>query len=216
MCAMTNKEVREAIAGDIHLFKKLFGYSAYELAINNGFIGTEEEWLESLKGRDGEKGDKGDPGNIEMFGEFDALDHRIVNVADPVEDWDAVNYKCVKAEDISEGFIDHIYDGIYIDNIYACKQGKLITGNILCHVDSATFSGGDLMFRVKSEYVPATLVLTLVCWGDIFSLEEIHLENITHGVITSSAVAFIPEGVFMVSGNSDGVQYMINFTYISK
>ena len=33
------------------------GKSAYEIAVDNGFIGTETEWLESLKG------DKGDPGN---------------------------------------------------------------------------------------------------------------------------------------------------------
>lgn len=29
------------------------GYSAYEVAVRNGYEGTEEEWLESLKGRDG-------------------------------------------------------------------------------------------------------------------------------------------------------------------
>lgn len=28
----------------------LRGYSAYQVAVLNGFIGTEEEWLESLKG----------------------------------------------------------------------------------------------------------------------------------------------------------------------
>ena len=32
------------------------GDSAYQLAVNNGFIGTEEEWLASLKGEPGEKG----------------------------------------------------------------------------------------------------------------------------------------------------------------
>lgn len=35
------------------------GLSAYQLAVLNGFVGTEEEWLASLKG---DKGDKGDPG----------------------------------------------------------------------------------------------------------------------------------------------------------
>ena len=29
------------------------GYSAYEIAVKNGFEGTEEEWLESLKGAPG-------------------------------------------------------------------------------------------------------------------------------------------------------------------
>ena len=32
------------------------GYSAYEVAVQNGFVGTEEEWLESLKGEQGEPG----------------------------------------------------------------------------------------------------------------------------------------------------------------
>lgn len=35
------------------------GKSAYEIAVDNGFEGTEQEWLNSLKG---EKGDKGNPG----------------------------------------------------------------------------------------------------------------------------------------------------------
>lgn len=41
------------------------GKSAYELAVENGFEGTEEEWLESLKGesgKNGESGEKGDTG----------------------------------------------------------------------------------------------------------------------------------------------------------
>jgi hypothetical protein len=28
--------------------------SAYDIAVRNGFVGTEQEWLESLKGKDGE------------------------------------------------------------------------------------------------------------------------------------------------------------------
>lgn len=39
------------------------GKSAYEVAVEAGFIGTEEEWLASLKGEKGDKGDKGDPGS---------------------------------------------------------------------------------------------------------------------------------------------------------
>ena len=32
------------------------GKSAYEIAVDNGFVGTEDEWLESLKGNDGQDG----------------------------------------------------------------------------------------------------------------------------------------------------------------
>lgn len=38
------------------------GLSAYEIAKNGGFIGTEEDWLKSLKGADGAKGEQGAQG----------------------------------------------------------------------------------------------------------------------------------------------------------
>lgn len=48
------------------------GKSAYEIAIDNGFIGTEQEWIESLKGDDGAKGEKGDKGERGEKGETGA------------------------------------------------------------------------------------------------------------------------------------------------
>ena len=47
------------------------GESAYQVAIQNGFTGTEQEWLDSLKGDKGDKGDKGEagtPADITKFG----------------------------------------------------------------------------------------------------------------------------------------------------
>ena len=41
------------------------GKSAYEVAVDNGFIGTEQEWLESLKGKDGKDGVNGTSGTGE-------------------------------------------------------------------------------------------------------------------------------------------------------
>lgn len=38
------------------------GLSAYQVAVNNGFQGTEAEWLASLKGAKGDTGEKGDDG----------------------------------------------------------------------------------------------------------------------------------------------------------
>lgn len=48
-----NRSLRGKIAG----FDTIHGMSAYEVAIVNGFRGTEAEWLASLKGEKGEKGD---------------------------------------------------------------------------------------------------------------------------------------------------------------
>lgn len=44
------------------------GLSAYDIAKNSGFIGTEEDWLESLKGERGEKGQNGADGKTPVKG----------------------------------------------------------------------------------------------------------------------------------------------------
>ena len=38
------------------------GKSAYQIALDNGFVGTEQEWLDSLVGPQGPKGDTGSTG----------------------------------------------------------------------------------------------------------------------------------------------------------
>lgn len=41
---------------------RVVGYSAYEIAVQNGFVGTEAEWLASLQGEDGATGPQGPQG----------------------------------------------------------------------------------------------------------------------------------------------------------
>lgn len=61
--------------GEINRFYELRGYSAYEVAVANGFDGTKEEWLASLKGEKGDvgpqgiQGEKGDAGPQGIQGE---------------------------------------------------------------------------------------------------------------------------------------------------
>lgn len=45
------------------------GKSAYDVAVDNGFQGSEEEWLASLKGEPGDQGDPGKPGKSPVKGE---------------------------------------------------------------------------------------------------------------------------------------------------
>lgn len=45
------------------------GKSAYEVALQNGFTGTEADWLTSLKGQKGDTGAKGEPGEKGEAGE---------------------------------------------------------------------------------------------------------------------------------------------------
>lgn len=45
---------------------RVVGYSAYEIAVQNGFVGTEAEWLASLKGNNGADGQDGSSATIQV------------------------------------------------------------------------------------------------------------------------------------------------------
>ena len=69
--ALSKKYTAETVEGA----GAIKGKSAYQIAVDNGFIGTEQQWLDSLQGEpgpqgpegpqgpQGEKGEKGDPGS---------------------------------------------------------------------------------------------------------------------------------------------------------
>lgn len=57
-----NAESGYILRGKLSNLDKINGLSAYEVAVVNGFSGTEEEWLESLKGKDGKDGVVGKDG----------------------------------------------------------------------------------------------------------------------------------------------------------
>ena len=42
--------------GEVQVISGKDGLSAYEIAVKNGFEGSEQEWLDSLKGKDGKDG----------------------------------------------------------------------------------------------------------------------------------------------------------------
>ena len=57
------EEQLESLIRDIELSAGL-GKSAYEVAVDNGFKGTEKEWLDSLVGPQGPQGEKGEQGEV--------------------------------------------------------------------------------------------------------------------------------------------------------
>ena len=63
------------------------GKSAYEIAVEHGYVGTEEQWIASLKGIKGDKGDKGDPGNdwVPTEQELDDIAQRALNLLPDAE-----------------------------------------------------------------------------------------------------------------------------------
>ena len=59
--ALSKKYTKETVMG-AGAIKGKDGKSAYQIAVDKGFVGTEEEWLASLQGEPGEPGPQGEPG----------------------------------------------------------------------------------------------------------------------------------------------------------
>ena len=59
-------ELAEIVEANTEAMNRIDGFedgeSAYQIAVDHGFVGTEEEWLASLKGAKGDKGDTGADG----------------------------------------------------------------------------------------------------------------------------------------------------------
>lgn len=71
---VVNEEVTVSIDFEEKIIERITdkgpaGDSAYQVAVENGFVGTEAEWLESLKGEKGDKGDVGEQGVQGIKGE---------------------------------------------------------------------------------------------------------------------------------------------------
>lgn len=90
------------------------GKSAYQTALNNGFIGTESEWLESLKGEKGDKGEQGMQGIQGVAGK-DGINSTITENTDNTDDVYKLDIKTATDEfttpnlkaDISKNISEH-------------------------------------------------------------------------------------------------------------
>lgn len=61
-----NAESSHILRGKLSGLKAIHGYSAYEVAVAEGFVGTKKEWLESLRGDEGPQGPQGEPGFVQF------------------------------------------------------------------------------------------------------------------------------------------------------
>nr|DAQ36586.1 MAG TPA: hypothetical protein [Caudoviricetes sp.] len=63
------------------------GKSAYEVAVEQGFVGTVDEWLESLKGRDGQNSSSSEPVSMNFSTVYQMMKNRAMKVdSDGIED----------------------------------------------------------------------------------------------------------------------------------
>lgn len=102
------------------------GYSAYEIAVRNGFEGTEEEWLESLKG------DPGADTNAVTVNNKEAVDGNItVRATDIyVEAGIATTVAQALAKCVSTDIIVDSLECEEPGKVLGATQGKVLTGMI--------------------------------------------------------------------------------------
>lgn len=127
------------------------GLNAYEVAVKNGFIGTEQEWLVSLKG---EKGNKGDKGDIGIYDDTE-IQNKIANVENLIGDVSIdianINKKIDKLKE------QHIY-GVRRD-IESSDPAWERIGDSVRLVANATYDGTEVQNDFDNIYP----------WSDIIS-----------------------------------------------
>lgn len=152
------------------------GLSAYEIAKNNGFVGTEQEWLASLKGNDGQRGSDG----IGIDGQDGQNGLSAYEIA--------VNNGFVGTE---EEWLDSLHgqdgqngkDGVDGYGIFAHVDSIQIQGeryNIKVHVDKA----GDSVYMLKlfcNTY--PTVEDVIVEWVNCSAVNSVH--NPKHYYVTA-------------------------------
>ena len=111
--SLTGNIKGSVLQGSINRLYELQGYSAYDVAVLNGFEGTEEEWLSSLKGEKGDPGSavyKGDPGYTPVKGVDYYTNDDKKEVADEVEESVLASLARVTLDDY---IIEHGVTGIW-------------------------------------------------------------------------------------------------------
>ena len=116
------------------------GVSAYDIAVKNGFTGTEEEWLDSLKGTDGTNGLNGTNGS-------DTLS---------IEDI----YAAATENGYSGSFLDFLndylnYNQIAVDNTYAVSKASLSAVSIFCTFTRDVMISMNPVTYAEQEYSSA-------------------------------------------------------------
>ena len=124
---------------DIDYFDGANGKSAYQIAVDNGFIGTEAEWLASLRGADGKDGVQPD-WNQNDDTQPDYVKNRPFYMGDPVEavlvEESTVSFEGGFSEFQStfEATVGETYKVSWDGTVYECTcvtyNGRLFIGNL--------------------------------------------------------------------------------------
>jgi hypothetical protein len=126
-----------------------YGMSAYKLAVEHGYEGSEEEWLASLKGDKGDKGDKGIPDYnlVYPIGSIYMSTEEISPASTIGGTWEQIKGRFLYAADPENGYVINqtggSTDAIVVSHTHGFYQGyTYVDGGTQTAVIAA--SGGSL------------------------------------------------------------------------
>lgn len=176
------------------------GKSAYEIAVENGFVGTEQEWLQSLVGAQGQDGSNGTNGQ---------------------------NGQDVSIEDIYDSAVKNGYQGTFLE--FLKEYLSMNIDEDVAGINTALLSAVTIVcdFEVTQQsYVPGqgvvenTYTATSAGSGVIYSLDK---ENGNAYIITNQHVVYYAQSN-NTNGISDNIRvllygkeysdYIINASYV--
>lgn len=150
------------------------GKSAYEVAVDNGFTGTEQEWLESLKGKDGKDGVNGTSGTGEP------VSMNFPNIKSMLDDR-AINADSDSLEDILRAIVREIVpDGDYSNHL---AEFTLVNDKVEVGSTTVEIKGQPHFFIAEQDHrnaqqIPAsgrlTFTLSAPFDGDVKYLEVLY------------------------------------------
>ena len=186
------------------------GDSAYQVALNNGFVGTESEWLDSLVGPQGPQGEPGSGNGIASVLEHEVKAGEALTKGQAVyvSSSDGTNMIVSKASNSSEATSSKTM-GLITSSLAHNDFGTVITEGLLAGLDTSTAAAGDpvwlgtngnLIFGLTNKPVaPAHLVFIGIVTrvqqnnGEIFIKPQNGFElQELHNVLIGSGYASTP------------------------
>ena len=187
------------------------GYSAYEVAVLNGYEGTEEEWLESLVGPQGPQGEQGEQGDVGPVGPAPNFNVGSVTTGEPG----------TNAEVSITGTPENKLLNFTIPK--GAKGDKGDTGTLNYNdvenkpsINSVSLQGNrsldDLGIQAKGNYVTQTEIANYVTKTDYPNGNNagvIKLDTNMYGLMVSSGV-LIPVSIEYATYLNKGISYSIS------
>ena len=144
------------------------GLSAYEIAVKNGFIGTESEWLESLKGKDGADGNSPE---ISGFATTEYVDERLSEILVILENLPTASTVTLfnYGEDVPEKYGDSIFT-IYQNGIQDLSS-YIRNNNPFCSADNGyALSYNQTDFGWDGQVYTASTQAVSIATGTSFAI----------------------------------------------